>query len=313
MVLHVAAGVVHNTKNEILIARRLDHSEQGGLWEFPGGKIKDGESTEYALVREFKEEIGIDIQESRPLIRITHKYPNKTILLDVWQVEKWRGIAQGCEGQLIEWCSVDQLSNKKFPEANYAIIKAIRLPECYLITTEPEKWNDKKFFYHLAACLDTGISLIQLRAKKLPEREYCYCAEKILTLCQSYHADLLVNSTPDIALSVGAQGVHLNSQRLLACAARPLPQHLMVAASCHFIDEIQHANTIQADFIVLSPVKTTPSHPDAKPLGWLTFFELTELARCPVFTLGGMKTNDLEMAWAHGGQGIAGIRGMCEI
>jgi len=313
MVLHVVAGVVYNAKNEILIARRLDHSDQGGLWEFPGGKVKKGESAEHALVREFKEEIGIDIQKARPLIRITHEYTHKKILLDVWQVEKWQGQAQGLEGQVIEWCVVDKLLNKKFPTANYPIIKAIRLPERYLITAEPEKWHDKKFFYHLAACLDTGISLIQLRAKQLSQRDYCYCAEKILKLCQSYHADLLVNSTPEIALSVGAQGVHLNSQRLTACALRPLPNHLIVSASCHFIEEIQQANAIQTDFIVLSPIKATRSHPRAKPLGWLKFFELSTLARCPVFALGGMKVNDLEMAWAHGGQGIAGIRRICEV
>jgi len=313
MALHVVAGVVYNAENKVLIAHRLESFDQGGLWEFPGGKLEKGESAESALVREFKEEIGIVIQKARPLIRITHAYPHKTILLDVWQVEKWQGLAQGREGQAIEWCSVDKLDDKPFPAANYAIIKAIRLPDLYWITPEPVKWNDKSLFYRLEACLDKEISLIQLRAKHLSERDYCCCAEKMLKLCQNYKANLLVNSTPQIALSVGAQGVHLNSARLTACAARPLPKHLIVGSSCHNAQDIQQAHVIQTDFIVLSPVKKTDSHPDAKLLGWLNFFQLTELATCPVFALGGMSTKDKTMAWAHGAQGIAGIRNIANL
>ncbi len=309
-ILHVVAGVIYNTLGEILLARRPDHAHQGGLWEFPGGKSEGGESAEQALARELHEEIGIIVQQTRPLIRITHAYPDKKILLDVWHVEQWHGKAYGREGQAVQWCPPNYLKNHQFPAANHPIIAAVQLPSQYLITPEPLSFQDNAFFYRLEACLDRRIFLVQLRAKNLSARDYCYCAEKALTLCDRYAAQLLVNATPEIALSVGTHGVHLNSQRLLACAERPLPTNLWVAASCHSLAEIQHANLIGVDFMVLSPVHTTASHPDAVPLGWFEFFQLTEQANCPVFALGGMTAADVPKAWAHGAQGIAGIRSL---
>jgi 8-oxo-dGTP diphosphatase len=303
---HIVAGVIYNAQNEILIARRPAHTHQGGLWEFPGGKCEAGESPPQALARELQEELAIIVQQARPLIRHVHAYPDKKILLDVWRIEQWQGQAWGREGQAVQWCKANYLKNFKFPAANVPIISAVQLPTLYLITPEP--LTDKKFFYRLEACLDGGRTLVQLRAKKLSERDYCYCAEKALTLCDRYGAQLLVNATPEIALSVGTHGVHLNSERLLACRERP--SDLLVAASCHSLKEIQQANQLRTDFIVLSPVRTTASHPEAPPLGWLKFFQLTEQANCPVFALGGMGTEDVPRAWAHGAQGIAAIRAL---
>ena len=180
----------------------------------------------------------------------------------------------------------------------------------YLITPEPLSPTDKAFFTQLEKCLETGITLVQLRAKKLTEREYCLCAETALKLCHNYNALLLVNATPKIALSIGSDGVHLNRTRLLKCTKRPLNSDLMVAASCHSLEEIQQANLIGVDFIVLSPVRTTASHPEALPLGWKQFAELTKQAKCPVFALGGMRIEDVSIARAHGGQGIAAIRAL---
>lgn len=183
-----------------------------------------------------------------------------------------------------------------------------QLPSLYLIT--PDK--DKQFFYQLEASLDknTGISLVQLRAKNLSERDYFHCAETALKLCHNYNAQLLINASPEIALSIGTDGVHLNTTRLFSYKKRPLSADFLVAASCHSIDEIQQANLIGVDFIVLSPVRTTASHPDAPPLGWTQFSQLTKQANCPVFALGGMREEDVLKAWAHGGQGIAAIRAL---
>jgi 8-oxo-dGTP diphosphatase len=311
-ILHVVAGVVYNPQGKILLARRPKHLHQGGLWEFPGGKCEKGESVGQALARELQEEIGIIIQKARPFIRVIHDYPDKKVLLDVWQVEQWQGKPWGREGQAIQWCFPKNLRNYQFPAANYPIITAIQLPTFYLITPEPISFQDKKFFYQLETCLDKGIALIQLRAKNLSKRDYCYCAEKVLTLCERYTTQLLSNAPPEVALSVGTNGVHLTGERLLACQERPLNKNLWVAASCHSLEEIQQANQIGVDFIVLSPVHSTPSHSDAQPLGWFEFFQLTEHANCPVFALGGMEVADVQKAWAHGSQGIAAVRALWE-
>jgi thiamine-phosphate diphosphorylase len=184
------------------------------------------------------------------------------------------------------------------------------LPYLYLITPEPLSHKDKQFFYQLEASLEKNkaISLVQLRAKNLSESDYCHCAEKALTLCHNYNAQLLINATPKIALSVGTDGVHLSKTRLFNYQSNDTD--LLIAASCHSLEEIQQANLIKVDFIVLSPVRTTASHPDAPPLGWTQFAQLTKQANCPVFALGGMQTEDVSIARAHGGQGIAAIRAL---
>ncbi|OQW94530.1 MAG: hypothetical protein BWK79_05570, partial [Beggiatoa sp. IS2] len=89
--LPVVAGVIYNSQGEILLARRPDHLNQGGLWEFPGGKREVGETAEIALARELHEELGIIVQKARPLMRILHQYSHKQVLLDVWHIETWRG------------------------------------------------------------------------------------------------------------------------------------------------------------------------------------------------------------------------------
>lgn len=189
----------------------------------------------------------------------------------------------------------------------------MQLPSLYLITPEPLSKKDKQFFYQLETSLDKnkGISLVQLRAKNLSEQDYCHCAEKALTLCHNYNAKLLVNASPEIALSIGTDGVHLNRIRLFSYSYKlNLNANLLVAASCHSIEEIQQANLIGVDFLVLSPVRITASHPEAPALGWTKFAELTKQANCPVFALGGMLKEDVSKAKAYGGQGIAAIRAL---
>lgn len=311
----VVAAIIHNTHGKILLAQRPAHLDHGGLWEFPGGKIEPGETAEMALNRELHEELGISVHQARPCIRVRYTYSQlqKSILLDTWQVETWQGQPYGREGQRVQWYDRELLSQIPLLAANYPIITALQLPERYLITPEPAHARDPSFFYHLERCLDCGITLVQLRAKNLTERDYCYCVEKALTVSERYPAQLLVNARPDIALSVGAAGVHLTSTQLMACTQRPLSENLWVAASCHTETEIHQANALNSDFIVLSPVRITASHPDAKPLGWQRFFQLTEMAHCPTFALGGMTVADIPRAWAHGAQGIAAIRALWDL
>ncbi|PCI81887.1 MAG: 8-oxo-dGTP diphosphatase MutT [SAR86 cluster bacterium] len=128
-IVHVAVGVLLNENREVLIALRSAHSHQGGLWEFPGGKVEEGESVEHALNREFEEELGISVQACTPLIQIRHEYSDKLVMLDVWRVERFSGIPKGKEGQAIEWRPISKLRAVDFPKANEAIIRALNLPD----------------------------------------------------------------------------------------------------------------------------------------------------------------------------------------
>ncbi|MCE9679880.1 8-oxo-dGTP diphosphatase MutT [Shewanella sp. AS1] len=123
--IHVAVGVILNSNNQVLLAKRPQNLHQGGKWEFPGGKVETGETTSQALVRELKEEVNLTIELTEPLMVISHDYPDKQVLLDIHTVNHFSGEAEGLEGQQVEWVELTQLANYDFPEANKPIIDAL--------------------------------------------------------------------------------------------------------------------------------------------------------------------------------------------
>ena len=123
--LHVAVGVVLDEARRVLITRRAAASHQGGLWEFPGGKVEAGESVGLALARELREELGIEIGRISPLLEVRHDYGDKSVLLDVHMVWDFSGEALGLEGQPLTWVAPGALEQYPFPEANVPIIGAI--------------------------------------------------------------------------------------------------------------------------------------------------------------------------------------------
>ena len=123
-------------------------------------------------------------------------------------------------------------------------------------------------------------------------------------------ARVLFNGSPETAAAMGADGVHLSSRALFEHQTRPVAPELLVAASCHSPADLARAAELGVDFAVLSPVLPTPSHPDAQPLGWSRFAAWVDEAAVPTYALGGMRPGLMDTAWAHGGQGIAGIRGL---
>ncbi|NRP52869.1 MULTISPECIES: 8-oxo-dGTP diphosphatase MutT [unclassified Marinobacterium] len=122
----VAAAAILNPQGQLLIAKRPDDKHQGGLWEFPGGKVETDETVETALKRELLEEIGIEIVKCEPLVRIEHDYSDKSVVLDVWVVSSFSGEASGLEGQPIEWINPVEMDSYQFPEANLPIIAALK-------------------------------------------------------------------------------------------------------------------------------------------------------------------------------------------
>jgi 8-oxo-dGTP diphosphatase len=124
-VVHVAVGVIARD-DSIFITLRADDAHQGGKWEFPGGKVEQGETVQDALKRELAEEIGIDIKGSSPLTVITHDYGDKLVKLDVHMVREFDGEPFGKEGQQSKWLAIESLNAADFPDANVPIIDAIK-------------------------------------------------------------------------------------------------------------------------------------------------------------------------------------------
>ncbi|MDH3640341.1 MAG: thiamine phosphate synthase, partial [Gammaproteobacteria bacterium] len=160
--------------------------------------------------------------------------------------------------------------------------------------------------------LDGGIRLVQVREKHMPADDYARFMQAILELCRRFDALVLGNTDPETAVALGAHGIHLDSRRLQELDRRPLGAELWVAASCHDRRELDHARQIGADFAVLSPVKATRTHSDARTLGWSRFGALCRHADFPVYALGGMTRDDTCRARHAGGQGVAMISGAWE-
>ena len=129
--IHVAVGVIVNDRDEVLVAYRSENKDQGGLWEFPGGKKEKDETIESALEREFLEEIGIQLESYSPMLKIKHDYKEYSVILDVWMITEYSKIPLGAEGQTVEWRKVQSLNFKDFPEANKKIIRLLKLHGAY--------------------------------------------------------------------------------------------------------------------------------------------------------------------------------------
>ncbi len=302
--LHVAVGVIKDSENRILISKRANDVHQGGLWEFPGGKVEDGESVMAALKRELSEELGIGVNHARPMIKIRHHYRDLSVLLDVWEVDDFSGITHGREGQQIKWQSKDSLQANDFPAANKAIIKAVQLPRRYAILDDADK---KALLPSLEKILENGVRLIQARLKNLRQDEVEAFFAQAMPLCGQHQARLLLNSAVVNASRINADGLHLTSVDLMALTARPQIDGLL-GASCHNLEQLQQAEKIGVDFVVLAPVLPTLTHPDVTTLGWQRFAELLEQVNLPVFALGGVSVEDMDKALFAGAQGVAGIR-----
>ena len=305
----MAAGVLADARGEILVARRFEDAHQGGLWEFPGGKLESGEDAPTGLARELAEEIGITLESARPLIRVHHDYGDRDVLLDVWRVTGWRGRVRGREGQELRWLPVDGLAALPMPAADVPVVTALRLPDSYLVTPPPGE-NAEIFLAALSASIDAGVKLVALRAKELPTGELLSLCRRAADVCHAGGAHLLINTDPALLDASGADGVHLDSGRLMAARSRPVPAGAWLAASCHDAGELDQAARIGVDFAVLSPVNATLSHPRATPMGWPRFQQLVERVNLPVFALGGMGPEQRSVAWEHGGQGIAALRSL---
>lgn len=312
--IRVVAAVIHNPRGEILIARRPLHKHQGGLWEFPGGKVEPGEPPEQALARELEEELGITPTAFRPLLAVEHQYPDKSVRLEVWRVTAFRGEAHGAEGQPVAWVSPSALRDYEFPAANMPIVKAACLPDRYAITPDPaEVGGDLPSW--VESRLVPGQWLL-LRAKSLDAGAYGSLAERVSRLCAGLGVQLMLHDRPDLLAVIPAAGVHLTAATLSG-----LPDHWRrteagiaenhyLGFSTHNARELHRAWRLGGDLATLSPVRETASHPGVPGMGWERWERLVRQADLPVYALGGMTAADLTDAHARGGQGVAGIRGL---
>lgn len=122
--IRVSVGLVEQD-DCILVAKRHPHQHQGGLWEFPGGKVEVDEAPLAALKRELKEEVDLDIADAVQLFTIQHDYHDKSVELIIFKVTAFDGVAQHCEGQELKWLPITELHTIDVPQANQRIVDYI--------------------------------------------------------------------------------------------------------------------------------------------------------------------------------------------
>ena len=304
--VEVVAAVIERPDGSFLLAQRPRGKVYAGYWEFPGGKVEPGEPLAAALARELHEELGIDVEIAHPWIVQIYTYPHAKVRLNFFRVRAWQGEPHGREDQQLAWQRVSTLAVAPLLPANAPVLRALQLPFEYAITHAAEVGAAEQLS-RLDERLAQGLRLIQVREKDMPAPARERFAAAVITLARPHGAQVLINSDIELALRLGADGVHLAAAQLARLERRPALR--WCAASCHNAAELARAARLGVDFAVLGPVQTTPSHPDSMPLGWEAFAALARGAGLPVFALGGMGPGDLATAWRCGAQGIAMVRG----
>lgn len=304
-VVNVAAAVLRREDGMVLLASRPEGKGWAGWWEFPGGKIEAGETAFQALVREIDEELGVQVLEAYSWLTRTFDYPEKTVKLHFFMVRKWQGSPGGKEGQILSWQNPHAVTVSPTLPANTPILDALKLPDVYAITNQHEL-GEEVFFERLNEQLKRGLRLIQIREKDLDDVQLSYFTQRILALTSHFQAKVLVNAPLEQVQSMRVDGIHLTSDRLMALDQKP--PGLLVSASCHNASELNQAAKLGLDFVVLSPVLPTKSHPQESAMGWEDFSALIEDYPLPVYALGGMRPSHLNQAWTAGAHGVAMLR-----
>jgi len=127
-ILLVSAAAIVDPDDRILLAQRPTGKSMAGRWEFPGGKVQDGESPEAALIRELMEELGIEARPAclLPLTFASHAYETFHLLMPVFLIRSWRGHPTGREGQALSWVAPARLRDYPMPPADLPLISAIQ-------------------------------------------------------------------------------------------------------------------------------------------------------------------------------------------
>lgn len=303
--VQVVAAVLERPDGSFLLAQRPAGKVYAGWWEFPGGKVEAGEPLAAALARELHEELGIDVEAAYPWITRVHDYEHAQVRLSFFRITRWRGELQSREGQQFAWQQLPGLTVDPILPANGPILRALAMPLVMGVTQAAEV-GIAEFLTRFERTLAGGLRLVQVREPAMPEADRVAFARTVVDRAHAAGCRVVVNGTDELAQSAGADGLHVSAARLMRLRERP--RSGLFGASCHEGAEIAHAVALEADYVVVGPVKPTPTHPGAGGIGWSRFSELAGGLPMPVYAIGGLSLDDLSAARRAGAHGIAAIR-----
>ncbi|MEO8038948.1 MAG: Nudix family hydrolase [Betaproteobacteria bacterium] len=304
--VEVAAGVIEREDGAFLLAQRPVGKVYAGWWEFPGGKVETGEPIEVALARELHEELGIDVDIAYPWITRTHVYEHARVRLHFYRVVAWRGELQSKESQRLAWQRVPVLTVGPVLPANGPILKALELP-LELGVTQTDGIGERAFLDRLDRALDRGLRFVQVREKNLSVEALDAFSREVVARVHHKGGRVVVNGAVEFASTVGADGVHFTAETLMRTAARP--PTALAGASCHGVEDLARAVSLELDYVVLGPVRPTPTHQGAAGIGLGGFSRLAHALPIAVYAIGGLSLGDLPALRKAGAHGVAAIRG----
>lgn len=296
----VAAAVIERPDGAFLLAQRPEGKPYPGYWEFPGGKIEEGEDARAALARELKEELDIEVRESSPWITRVYAYTHATVRLHFFRVTAWNGEPKPLEDQAISWQRVEAPDVSPMLPANAPVLAALALPAVMIVSNAAEVGIDE-WIRRLAERVVEEKLLVQIREKGMQRLRVQHLLSRALARAQPFGSRVVVNS--NCGIFPQAEGVHLTAAALIATNARP--DALLVGASCHDARELEHAARLGVDYVVVGTLKKTASHAHSTALGWERFEELVLGLPMPVYAIGGLRRADLAEARRRGAHGVA--------
>lgn len=294
----------------VLLTKREKNTHLAGYWEFPGGKLNDGESFKQALRRELAEEIGFTLHDCHTLINFKYVYSDRQLHFQVFKLAVQRHTIVNNEGQNIQWLQKTQLHTVKLPAANKIILNALLMPNLYAIADANVFADD--LLLQVERQLKAGAGMIQYRTQDQASDAIMENGLAIKELCDEYNALMVLNSEWHYWDKIQPHGVHVKSADLarLKQLATSRLNYRVISASCHTSEQARMINSMEIDSALVGSVNTTMTHPQQKPLGWTGFSKLCAHIDRPVYAIGGCRVSDIITSQVYGGHGIAAIRGI---
>lgn len=302
-ITHVAAGILIRPDGQFLLGSRPEGKPYAGWWEFPGGKLEQGETPLAALSRELHEEMGITVRAAQPWLVQCFTYPHATVRLNFFKVTDWQGELQSREGQQFAWQVPGALTVEPVLPANTPILRGLQLPHVLAFSNVAEL-GEAAWLAVLQTKLTQGLRWLVLREPQLTADAYAALAGKVKSLCAPFSAKVLLHGVATQAIAT--DGLHLPARDLMQLTQRP---DGWFGASVHTQAELQRAAELGVDYAVLGSIQATQTHPGGAVLGWDGFDALVSQGwPFPVYGIGGLDEADLPNAYAAGAQGVALLR-----
>lgn len=303
-VVDVAVGVLRAPDGRVLLTERKPGKDAAGFWELPGGQIEQGESPVQAAARELLEEVGVRADELAPWRVYEHDFPTKRVRLHWFNVRRWAGEPKGREGQRVAWVDPAWPTVGPLLPSNELAFATLALPELVGVArVNHAPGAPEKLLASIPSLVAGGLRLLIVRALELAPGQRVQLTRRLRQLRRGTELRLLLSGTALEARQAGACGLHSSAAALAGLIERP-PTRLW-AVSAHNARDLERASALGADFVLVSPVLSTPSHPGDQALGWDGLRALVAASPLPVYAQGGLGPGDIGTARSAGALGVA--------